>query len=181
MLVNTSIISKKICLIGDYGVGKTSLIRRFVDRQFSDHYLSTLGVKISRKVVELPTQNSLEQQQILLMIWDLEGRTKFHAITSSYLQGAMGAIIVADINRPDTIARINEHVELICSSNSKEVKLIVALNKSDLVESEKAEDLAQKELFSDVSQIVATYITSAKTGENVDEIFQKLAHSMMKQ
>ncbi|NJK47778.1 GTP-binding protein [Candidatus Gracilibacteria bacterium] len=171
-----SVISKKICFLGDYGVGKTSLIRRFVDRQFSDQYLSTLGVKISRKLVEIPKQNSLESQQIQLLIWDLEGRTKFHAITPSYLQGATGAVIVADINRQDTIDRVREHAQLATSVNPKGIKLIVALNKADLQEDE----FYETEKFSDYPEIIVTYMTSAKTGQNVDEIFQKLTHSMMK-
>jgi small GTP-binding protein len=171
-----SIISKKICFLGDYGVGKTSLIRRFVDRQFSDQYLSTIGVKISRKLVEIPALNSLESQQVQLLIWDLEGRTKFHAITPSYLQGATGAVIVADINRKDTIDRVREHAQLATSANPKGIKLIVALNKTDLNEDESHE----MPLFQDYPEILVTYLTSAKTGQNVDEIFQKLTHSMMK-
>jgi GTPase SAR1 family protein len=65
-----NIISQKICLIGDFGVGKTSLIRRFVDRQFSDKYLSTVGVKISRKLVAINSQNT-PQKKIQLLIWDI--------------------------------------------------------------------------------------------------------------
>jgi GTPase SAR1 family protein len=67
------------------------LIRRFVDRQFSDQYLSTVGVKISRKLVE--------SVNLQLLIWDLEGHTKFKGITPSYLQGASGAVVVADVSR----------------------------------------------------------------------------------
>ena len=179
-MINMSVISKKICFIGDYGVGKTSLIRRFVDRQFSDQYLSTLGVKISRKLVEIPTSKSIEKRQVQLLIWDLEGRTKFHAITSSYLQGATGAIIVADLNRADTIARIREHVELVSRANPRGISAIVALNKSDLVDEDRWENLSESARFQDHTQIVATYITSARTGKNVDEMFQKLAYSMTK-
>ncbi|OKH20339.1 GTP-binding protein [Hydrococcus rivularis NIES-593] len=174
-----SVISKKICFIGDYGVGKTSLIRRFVDRQFSDQYLSTLGVKISRKLVEIPTPKGIERQKVQLLIWDLEGRTKFHAITSSYLQGATGAIIVADLNRRDTIARIQEHVELVSCANPRGISAIVALNKSDLIDGDGLENLSEIARFQDHSHILPTYITSARTGENVDEMFQKLAHRML--
>ncbi len=81
-------ISKKMCLIGAFGVGKTSLIRRFVDRQFSDQYLSTVGVTISRKLVDFqepPTKN------LQLLSWDLEGSTNFKAIAPSDLQGAQAA------------------------------------------------------------------------------------------
>lgn len=171
-------ISKKICFIGDYGVGKTSLIRRFVDRQFSDQYLSTLGVKISRKLVEIATENSAELP-IQLMIWDLEGRTKFHAITPSYLQGASGAVIVADLNRTDTIARVQDHIRLVTSINPKGVNIVIALNKSDLFDEDTSAQLSKSDRFQNCDRVIETCLTSAKTGQNVDKIFQKLAHSMM--
>jgi GTPase SAR1 family protein len=83
-------ISQKICLFGDFSVGKTSLIRQFVDRQFSDQYLTTVGVKISRKLVSIPdlTNNSQvevkpEAKQIQLIVWDIEGSTRFKAIAPS--------------------------------------------------------------------------------------------------
>ncbi|MEO1762587.1 MAG: GTP-binding protein, partial [Cyanobacteria bacterium J06629_18] len=79
-----STISKKICLIGDFGVGKTSLIRRFVDRQFSDKYLSTVGVKISRKSVEVTDSKQGKNLNLQLLIWDIEGSTKFKGISASY-------------------------------------------------------------------------------------------------
>jgi small GTP-binding protein len=174
-----SVISKKICLIGDYGVGKTSLIRRFVDRQFSDHYLSTIGVKISRKVIEFPWSNNFSQQSIQLIIWDLEGQTKFHTIAKNYLQGAAGAVIVADLNRQDTLARIRQHIKTAITVNPQGVKILVALNKCDSIASEKIEQLLELAQIQNLSDAIAIYRTSAKTGENVDEIFQKLAHSMM--
>ena len=85
------VVSQKICLIGDFGVGKTSLIRQFVDRQFSDKYLSTVGVKISRKLVSinnLSDNTPVDLKQLQLIIWDIEGSTRFKAIAPSYLQGA---------------------------------------------------------------------------------------------
>ena len=79
-----SIIAKKICLIGDFNVGKTSLIRRFVENKFSDRYLTTIGVKISRKSITIEAT----EQQVNLLIWDIEGQTKEKAIPNNYLQGA---------------------------------------------------------------------------------------------
>lgn len=165
-------ISKKICLIGDFGVGKTSLIRRFVERQFSDQYLSTVGVKISRKTVELiePTP-----QKMQLLIWDLEGHTKFKSIAPSYLKGASGAIVVGDVTRQETIDNIPERANLFLEVNPKGI-MIFALNKSDLVDEDKLANMPQ---FKDFEQVIATYPTSAKTGSYVDEIFQKLAYAML--
>ena len=170
-----SIISKKICLIGDFGVGKTSLIRRFVDRQFSDQYLSTIGVKISRKIVEV-VQPQNQIRQVRLLIWDLEGQTKFRSLNYSYMKGAAGAIIVADLSRKETIAQLEEHINLVSVANPKGVRLITAFNKSDLLAPEK---LATYEGYRNYSQEINTYITSAKTGKNVANIFQKLVCLML--
>lgn len=171
-------ISKKMCLVGDFGVGKTSLIRRFVDRQFSDQYLSTVGVKISRKNVELQGVKKQEKLDLQLLIWDLEGHTKFKAIAPSYLQGSSGALIVADVTRLETIEHVSDHVNLFLSVNPKGY-ILLALNKSDMVEEEKLEKLAKQLHIQESSQILATYNTSAKTGAYVDEIFQKLALRMI--
>jgi len=165
-------ISKKICLIGDFGVGKTSLIRRFVERQFSDQYLSTVGVKISRKTVELTDSKT---QKVQLLIWDLEGHTKFKAIAPSYLKGASGAIVVGDVTRQETIDNLPERAQLFLDVNPNGV-MIFALNKYDLIDEEQ---LANMPKFQDIEQVITTYPTSAKTGSHVDEIFQKLAYGML--
>ncbi len=162
-------ISKKICLVGDFGVGKTSLIRRFVDRQFSDKYLSTVGVKISRKKIDLS-----EEKSVQLLIWDLEGHTKFKAIAPSYLQGASGAIIVADVTRQETIDNMLERLELFLSVNPKGIA-IFALNKADLIDPEKVAKLLENLQENQPDRVIATYSTSAKTGENVDEMFHLMS------
>ncbi len=165
-------ISKKICLVGDFGVGKTSLIRRFVDRQFSDQYLSTVGVKISRKTIELSTQD------LQLLIWDIEGNTRFKTITPTYLQGAKGAIIVADVTREETLEHLTQHVRQFLTVNPQ-AAIVLALNKSDLIEADALARLLQRYQFTEQSRILATYPTSAKTGSQVDEIFQRLVQSML--
>ncbi|BAU14815.1 Ras family small GTPase [Leptolyngbya sp. NIES-3755] len=156
-------IARKICLIGDFGVGKTSLIRQFVDRQFSDQYLSTVGVKISKKMVET----------VQLLIWDIEGQTKFKSISSSYLQGAKGAIIVGDATRRETLEQLAIHTEHFLSVNPKG-QLAIAINKSDLIDREILEKALEQ-----YGQQYTIYLTSAKTGENVDRLFQELAHSLI--
>lgn len=173
-----STISKKICLIGDFGVGKTSLIRRFVDRQFSDKYLSTVGVKISRKSVEVIDYEQDKNLTLQLLIWDIEGSTKFKGISASYFQGAKGAIIVGDVTRPESLENISEHIQAFLKVNPKG-KTVIALNKSDLIDAEYLEKYRQVYSFKDNQAFVSTYASSAKTGTNVDEIFQSLAHSMI--
>jgi len=167
-----------MCLIGDFGVGKTSLIRRFVDRQFSDEYLSTVGVKISRKAVEVAQADGKPPRPMQLLIWDLEGHTKFKAIAPSYLQGAKGALIVADLSRPETVENLSRHIELFLSVNPKGV-MILALNKIDLVDAEKLEQLSQLAQEHQSDRVFAIYQTSAKTGKDVDNMFQSLALKMV--
>lgn len=187
--------AKKICLVGDFSVGKTSLIRRFVDNQFSDEYLSTVGVKLSRKLVNLPEQADGSSQNVELLIWDIEGQTQFKAIAPSYLQGAKGAIIVADVKRPDTLEHLHNHLALFFKINPTG-KVIVALNKADLITPDASQELVEKYTFatdafitdaqllgkkrSDQPQVLATYATSAKTGKDVNAIFHELATAMLK-
>jgi small GTP-binding protein len=165
-------------MLGDFSVGKTSLIRRFVDRQFSDQYLSTVGVKISRKTVECQLFEQKKQVNIQLLIWDLEGNTKFKAVTPTYLQGASSAVVVADINRQVTIDHISDHIQCFLSVNPKGF-VIVALNKSDLIDEETRKKYLESIAMKAPDKIIATYSTSAKTGLCVDEIFQKLAYQML--
>lgn len=169
-----SLLTKKICIIGSFGVGKTSLISRFVERQFHDQYLSTVGVKISKKMLELSLKPKLIAQ---LMIWDVAGSNKFKSITPTYLQGASGGIVVADITRPETITEITAHVQLFLSVNPTS-SLIVAVNKSDLANEENITKLSGAAQFKD-NAILATYLTSAKTGLYVDEIFHQLVYNII--
>ncbi len=162
-------------MVGDFGVGKTSLIRRFVERQFSDKYLSTVGVKISRKNIELTEVKQQEKLDLQLLIWDLEGHTKFKGITPSYLQGSSGAVVVVDVSRQETIERLPEHIQLFLSINPKS-SIVIALNKSDLVDEEKLEKLVQLIQMKNFEKVTGIYQTSAKTGSYVDEIFKELAY-----
>ena len=170
------IITRKICLLGDFAVGKTSLVRRFVDRQFSDEYLSTIGVKLSRKKVTFTNHSDQNVQEIQLMIWDIEGETKFRGIAPNYLQGAKGAIFVADVSRPQTIDSLLNQQRLWLSVNPK-APIAIALNKMDLIETEQRDQLLARVPISD-EQVTLLTPTSAKTGDNVDQIFQTLASAI---
>lgn len=170
------IISKKICLIGDFGVGKTSLIRRYIDRQFSDQYLSTIGVKISQKNIDLTNPNGLDRK-LQLLIWDIEGQTKFQAIARNYLEGAQGAIIVADLNRQDTIDNIPAHIELATSVNPKGLILMVAINKIDVLNQPRLEQTQCVNASQSDSQNVAAQADFIQTREIIDKIHKHLGLS----
>lgn len=165
-----STITQKVCLLGDFNVGKTSLVRRFVDDKFSDKYLSTVGVKVSRRSINLQTE---ESDRVDLLLWDLEGNTKFKSITPTYLKGSSGSIIVADLTRANTMSSIKQHAELFLKVNPKG-EIIVALNKADLVPQEKLDKLVDNYRSQDL-KVAGCYQTSAKTGRNVVTMFEKLA------
>lgn len=171
-----SVITKKICLLGDFSVGKTSLIRRFIEDKFSDNYLSTVGVKVSRKSLTI-TANT-ESHNVNLLIWDLEGHTKFKSITPTYLKGSSGAIIVADLTRSGTLENVDQHIDLFLEINPHST-IAIALNKADLIQPEKLDKLIEIYGSSDCCQVVNTYQTSAKTGEDVDTLFQELTMGMI--
>ncbi|QLE41839.1 GTP-binding protein [Nostoc sp. C052] len=173
-----STISKKICLFGDFGVGKTSLIRQFVESKFSDEYLSTVGVKISRKLVSSSEKDLLSGQNLQLIIWDIEGSNKFKEVAKNYFQGSKGAVIVGDVTQPETLNHIQEHIHTFLAVNPTSY-IVVALNKSDMIAAEYLEKIHQMYQFTDQANILDTYITSAKTGNNVDKIFQSLANRLI--
>jgi len=170
--------SKKVCLVGDFSVGKTSLIRCFVDRQFSDQYLSTVGVKISKKIINLPESKLSADDRFQLMIWDIEGRTDYKPIDVSYLRGSSGAIIVADSSRMETVENLGRHLSMFRSVNP-DGPVVIAFNKSDLTDSATLSKIMNLNNFTNEPQVIATYSTSAKTGESVDRMFFELSQSML--
>jgi small GTP-binding protein len=167
-----STITQKICLLGDFNVGKTSLVRRFIEDKFSDRYLSTVGVKVSRKSLNVTTDT--QRHQLNLLIWDLEGNTKFKSITPNYLKGASGSIIVADLSRSDTLNNLTQHLQLFFQVNPQG-QATVALNKADLIPPEKLAKLVENYQLPNFPGVLGVYTTSAKTGDRIEQMFQKLA------
>jgi small GTP-binding protein len=151
----------KVVMVGDFGVGKTSLIRRFVENSFSEEYLSTIGVSISKKLLPDST----------IMLWDIEGHTEFKPIHKQYLLGAKAFMIVADLTRDETIDNIKNHIEN-CLSVSKNAPIVIALNKCDLVEDGAEPHIEKLKQLSPLVIEVAS--TSAKTAHNVENLFLHL-------
>ena len=120
-------IQKKICMLGAFGVGKTSLVSRFVHSLFSDKYLTTVGVKIEKKSVDV------EGEQVDLVIWDIYGDDDFQKVRMSYVRGASGYLLVADGTRSttlDTARALQDSVQRTLGA----VPFILVLNKADLVD-----------------------------------------------
>ncbi|SFV64355.1 Mll3243 protein [hydrothermal vent metagenome] len=155
-------IRKKILLLGNFSVGKTSLIRRYVDGTFDDKYLTTIGVKISKKICTIET---IEYE---LLIWDIEGETPIKKIPSSYYKGASGAIFVADSTRQETVDNLWVLQKLFLDTNPQ-AKHVIAYNKSDLLSE------AEKSQFS-LDEV--SFFTSAKMDINVENLFLKLIKEM---
>jgi small GTP-binding protein len=171
-----STITQKICLLGDFNVGKTSLVRRFIEDKFSDRYLSTVGVKVSRKTINVRTKT--EMHQINLLLWDLEGNTRFKSITPSYLKGASSSIIVGDLSRSDTLQNLDRHLQLFFEINPQG-QATVALNKADLIPSEKLAKLVENYQLRNFPQVLGVYTTSAKTGDRIEQMFQEMATALI--
>lgn len=158
-------IQKKICMVGVFATGKTSLVRRFVHSIFSDKYHSTVGVKIDRKQVVV------RGEEVKLLLWDLAGRDEVEDIKTSYLRGGAGVFYVVDGTRRETFEQLFELREIV-EEELGEVPSIVALNKFDLG-SEWKLDKADYDRLSALGW--HHFTTSALTGESVEDAFQWLA------
>ncbi|HQN75179.1 MAG TPA: Rab family GTPase [Methanomassiliicoccales archaeon] len=160
---------KKICLLGDGEVGKTSLIRRYVLDIFDDQYIQTFGAKVMKKVLDL------ENVTLTIMIWDVLGQ-KSHdsSVASSFFEGANGALLVCDMTRPETLDHLRQWEADLLKVRGK-VPIIILGNKSDL---EMKIDPLDLQAFADALGYPAM-LTSAKTGQNVSEAFQALSEKLM--
>ncbi|WP_103069720.1 Rab family GTPase [Aquimarina sediminis] len=162
-------LSKKVVLIGHFGVGKTSLFRRFMDNEFSEEYKVTLGVQIKKKVIELP-----DGRELSMIIWDTEGHSNSIEDTrKSYLLGSHAFIYVFDVTREETYATLHKDLEYLKKNHAKVPAKILG-NKLDLVnEKEIAQHLTSQEIHFDC-------LTSAKTNKNVQNFFSELAKEITK-
>lgn len=161
-------IQKKVCMVGIFGTGKTSLVQRFVHSMFSERYLSTVGVKIDRKPLDL------DGTQLTLVLWDLAGRDGHEDITTSYLKGAHAILYVADGTRKETCDQLPE-LRALAKEAAGEVPDLLALNKTDLTDQWKLGRGDEEELAGawDVVR------TSAKTGAGVEDVFQRLGRALL--
>lgn len=171
-------LSKKICLLGNPAVGKTSLIRAFVYETFEDEYISTIGSKVSKKEVEFFDEDSKKYYQLALIIWDIAGQQTFKHVKQAYYRGAKGALVVCDVTRVTTLQSLEDWIKSLFEVVG-EVPIAILLNKTDLIDQIKFS-------LADVQDLAARYhaktlLCSAKTGKNVERVFTDLAKMMVAQ
>ncbi len=172
-LKGTKRFKAKVCLVGEGAVGKTSLIRRFVLDQFSDDYIVTLGAKVTKKEVEISLPENGLRARVELLIWDVMGQPKFRELLEDvYFQGALGILAVADLTRRETLDALLEWIDRVDRVTSH-APVVLAVNKSD----RKAEaQFGDAEMMRWAHAFEGEFLpTSAKTGENVEEAFGRLA------
>jgi len=161
-------IIRKVCLLGDGAVGKTSLISRYVLNSFSDEYLVSFGTKVSKKVIEY------DDVQLTLMIWDVLGQNTNRSLHAAYYSGANGAMLVCDSTRPDTLDNLSQWAEDFKKVVGGKPVLPLA-NKSDLPAA------LPREKMDEIGSLLGHHIlpTSARTGEGVQEAFESLGRMVL--
>lgn len=158
-------------MLGDPGVGKTSLVRRFVENYFSDKYIHTIGTKVSKKVIDYPEMDTC----LTFLIWDIVGQ-KSMAFLTSYYRGASGALVVCDLTRDSTLESVPDWIGRM-REKAGDIPFIIIANKCDLTD---------RIMFDEDTLAIMSrrfnapyYTTSAKTGENVEETFRKMGNLVL--
>ena len=165
---------KKICLLGDSAVGKTSLIRRFVADEFEDKYIETIGSKTSTKKISIVHQ--FQQVEITLLIWDIMGKKMYDTLHASHYKGASGALVVCDLTRRKTYENLQHWIRAF-QIRCPDAVFIVLGNKSDLTALAQIKD---EELTDFASRYATTAIkTSARFGRNVEQAFVEISRKIV--
>ena len=162
-------MQKKVCMLGAFAVGKTSLVSRFVSSIFSDKYLTTVGVKIDKKTV------TIGDREVTLLLWDIYGQDEFQSVQQSYLRGSAGYLLIVDGTRRatlETAATLQKTAEGLLGP----VPYVVVLNKADLESEWQVDDRGIWTLAERGAPVVRA---SAKTGAGVEEAFLALTRSMV--
>jgi len=154
-------ITKKVIVVGDLGVGKTSLIKRFVLSEFSEDSFYKVAVRVSEKIV------AYEDEIIKLIIWNVAGADGYEKIPKNYFLGASAAMIIFDLSRESTYLKIDDSIRIVKELSGFQ-ELVVVGNKTDLLSKKELKNVKKK-----VSIGIDSF-TNAKVGENVSDAFLKL-------
>lgn len=168
-----TMITSKVCVVGDFAVGKTSVVERFVNNQFSEKYLTTVGVKVDTKEIDLP-HRGVQQK---LVLWDVAGTDRFGDTEFAYLRGAAGHIFVADGTRSLTLGTASDLRERIVERFGAAPSLLL-INKHDL---SGMWDVSEQHVEKLKPEFDAIFLTSAKTGAEVESALTRLAELIVDQ
>ena len=160
-------VVRKVCLLGDFGVGKTSLVARFVSNTFSDKYLTTVGVKTETRRV------TLAERAVKLVLWDIAGRDSLDLLRLNYLRGATGLLLVADGTRADTLDSARQLYLQACAEIGQ-VPGVLLVNKFDLLPEW---EIGPDQLAAVRGQL-PLFETSALSGTGVEEAFGSLCERL---
>jgi len=163
-------LQKKVCMLGSFSVGKTSLVRRFVESIFSEQYHTTIGVKVDKKVVRA------EGREVTLVLWDIHGEDAFQKVQISYLRGMSGYLLVADGTRRQTLEDALALSNRIAETMGR-IPAVLVLNKCDLSPQWEIEGDREARLAADGWSV---FRSSAKTGESVEQVFSQLTLAMLR-
>jgi Ras-related protein Rab-8A len=168
-------IKIKLCVLGDPSVGKTSLIRHYTEGYFKENYLSTIGVAFNRKTIELNIDS--ESKAVNMTIWDLGGQSLFAAVRANYLNGAQGILLMFDLTNKASLSHIRDWF-IDVTQVLGNVPLLIIGNKSDLDYNPNIKSIA-KELSKQLRPDIGFYITSAKEGTNMEQVFEDIAMKIL--
>jgi small GTP-binding protein len=172
--------SFKIALLGDEGTGKTSLVERFIENKFEVNYKPTLGVNIFIKKVQRPLPNGKEMGNVMLMLWDIAGQQRYEQIRPIYMQGSVGAIFVYDKTRLATYKNIKtKWLKDFMTYGSETTLRVLVGNKKDLVNDYRVDSKMGQQLSTEI-KVQSFFETSAKSGENVNQMFDNLVYELLK-
>ncbi len=160
----------KITLLGEKNVGKTSLVYRYIENKFRESYKATLGVNLLKKDMEV------DGNGVSAQIWDLGGQESFRSLRKLYLEGANGALVMFDLTDRKTFDKLNEWVESFKEIRGKQPIVLIG-NKSDLENQRKITDTEARNYAK--KNNMELMLTSAKTGQNVEEAFIKLTKRIL--
>ena len=164
----------KLLVVGEKNVGKTTLIRRYVDGRFLENTLATIGVDFSLKTISIENKNGDTDKEFILQIWDIAGESRFRAILPSYIIGTEGVILAFDATDEGTLNRLPEWIEILNKYSQKQLFFILVSTKNDVKNFNNQEAIKK---FREIYPQIKFYLpTSSKTGLNVDEIFKVIGN-----
>lgn len=163
----------KVIFLGEPAVGKTSLIKKYIDKNYEECYIPTIGVSITKKQVEYAGK------KFTIMFWDIAGQPQFYLLHKVYYNGANGVVLIFDLTRSHTLMNLKDWYKELLKYQLDKVPIIIVGNKSDLKERAVLEP--QMDHLAEQLGVTHTFMTSAKTGDNVDQIFKTMAELIYEQ